>query len=368
MSSLRSNLSDTLAAARARASQYRSLLTPSPSGSSGSVSLGRGVGGVSFSSLGRQMAGLSTVASEGEGGSGEFSLCVGGSGAKNYSVIVLAPELLANLCLGVVNNGVKFCMASCSDCTVGSHSKKVMVNPDHVYINAGKNAAFTDPHLPVSYMGSDLNTYLGELRPREDWLRIFQAYMEENEESNTVSKVLVTPKKRKHRFLSDPIMTETDAGDLLLLSSSWEATDSNEILKALTTAFQQLDQRLTEFQLSAGDDVDTLFGRTQDIKASIGMYPSGMVSDECNTIWEMFAILRNMIVEPEVFKAAETKITTLSTKSDQFQQQISSLTSTTNDMSELIQLLSMEQENHSGIPALASSSANIQSLIQQLEG
>ncbi len=76
-----------------------------------------------FSSLGCQMNGLSTVASEGEGGSGDFSLCVGGSRAKNYSAIVLAPELLVNMCLGAVN-GVKFCMASCSDCTVGSHSKK----------------------------------------------------------------------------------------------------------------------------------------------------------------------------------------------------------------------------------------------------
>jgi hypothetical protein len=66
-----------------------------------------------------------------------------------------------------------------------------------------KNAAFIDPHLPVSYMGDDLNTYLGELWLCEDWLHIFQVYIEENKENNMVAKVLVTPKKQKLFFLSD---------------------------------------------------------------------------------------------------------------------------------------------------------------------
>jgi hypothetical protein len=78
MSTLRSNLSDTLATARAHAVQYRSFLSPTSSTSSGSTANGRGASGMSFTSLGRQMAGLSTAASEGEGGSGEFSLCIGG--------------------------------------------------------------------------------------------------------------------------------------------------------------------------------------------------------------------------------------------------------------------------------------------------
>jgi hypothetical protein len=81
MSNLRSNLSDTLAAARARASQYHTLLSPSSSGatSSGGGS-GRGAGSMLFTSLGRRMAGLSTLSpSDGDDGSGEFPLRMGGS-------------------------------------------------------------------------------------------------------------------------------------------------------------------------------------------------------------------------------------------------------------------------------------------------
>ncbi len=73
MSNLR-NLSDTIAAARQRAAHsgdtIRSLLSPSPTGS-GSVGTVSRPPGITFASLGRQMAGLLTVGtSEGEGGSG----------------------------------------------------------------------------------------------------------------------------------------------------------------------------------------------------------------------------------------------------------------------------------------------------------
>ncbi len=104
MSSLR-NLSDTLAAARQRAAHsgdtIRSLLSPSPH-----VSGGLGTG-VSFQSLGRQMAGLSTSGlTESEGGSGEFSLrAPGGTGSKELSVFVFDSASAAQLCLGAVNGG-----------------------------------------------------------------------------------------------------------------------------------------------------------------------------------------------------------------------------------------------------------------------
>jgi hypothetical protein len=79
MSNLHSNLTDTLAAARARTSQYRTLLSPSSGSSGSSCAPGRGKGGVLFTSLGHRMAGLSTQSPlDGEGGSGEFSLRVGG--------------------------------------------------------------------------------------------------------------------------------------------------------------------------------------------------------------------------------------------------------------------------------------------------
>jgi hypothetical protein len=115
MSSLR-NLSDTLAAARLRAARsgdtLRSLLSPSSQGTGAPLYTGTGV---SFTQLGLQMAGLSTAASSGgEGGRGEFSIrAVGGTGARDLSLFVLAPDLLLQLCLGAVNGGIKFCTLPC---------------------------------------------------------------------------------------------------------------------------------------------------------------------------------------------------------------------------------------------------------------
>jgi hypothetical protein len=95
MSGFRSNLSDTIAAARLRATRsgdtLRSLLSPTPAAASGSGApdapdgssiSGTRPSGVTFATLGRQMASLSTAATAGsgggEGGTGEFSLRVGG--------------------------------------------------------------------------------------------------------------------------------------------------------------------------------------------------------------------------------------------------------------------------------------------------
>jgi hypothetical protein len=155
----------------------------------------------------------------------------GEAGVKNYSI--------DSMCLGAVNNGIKFCMASAQDCSIGTHTKKVAVELNHVYVNAGKGAAFSDPHIPVSFMEeADLNSYLAELRPREAWLRIFQALIEDNSEE-TVLKPLVTPKKRKHRYLTEP------TSSTLASIESWDQVDSTDNLKLLTDMMQQLDQRLT---------------------------------------------------------------------------------------------------------------------------
>jgi len=37
-----------------------------------------------------------------------FLYAWGGPGSKNYSIIVLSPELIESMCLGTVNNGIKF--------------------------------------------------------------------------------------------------------------------------------------------------------------------------------------------------------------------------------------------------------------------
>jgi hypothetical protein len=180
MSNLR-NLSDSIAAARLRAARsgdaLHSLLSP-PSVGSTSTGSGACPSGLTFASLGHQMTGLSMVPSvEGEGGPGEFSFCAaGGGGPKELSISGLEPDTIAHLCKGTVNGGVKFCLLPSDQCTIGAHSKKVSVDGSHVYINAGCNAAYTNPHIEAVALGPDLNVFLGELRLREDWLHLFQVY------------------------------------------------------------------------------------------------------------------------------------------------------------------------------------------------
>jgi hypothetical protein len=91
-----------------------------------------------------QMVVLSTTFTEGEGGSGEFSLRVVGFGAKTFSIFVLTPKLLDGMCLGVVDS-TKFCMVVGSDCAIGSDSKKVGMCADNVDINAGENQHLVTP-------------------------------------------------------------------------------------------------------------------------------------------------------------------------------------------------------------------------------
>jgi hypothetical protein len=104
MSNRRANLNDTLAAACLRATRSGdtlcSLLSPAAPGTVVSQPPG-----VTFATLGRQMAGLSTSVgtAESDGATGEFSLRTGS--ALSLSIFVLDPDLLGSLCLGSVNGG-----------------------------------------------------------------------------------------------------------------------------------------------------------------------------------------------------------------------------------------------------------------------
>jgi len=367
MSGFRTNLSDTLAAARLRATRsgdtIRSLLSPTvASASVGDMSAGPRPPGVSFATLGRQMAGLSTAASssgqgEVEGGSGEFSLRVGGS--KDLSIFVLDDVSCTHLCLGAVNGGIKFCLFPAEKCSVGAHSKKVDVHLNHVYVNAGRNAAYTDPHVPKEAVGTALTSLLGELHPREEWLLLFQDCLDSMEGASGAIKSLSTPRKRKFRYLSDP--TDLAVGESPLSSfSSWEMDDQSEPLKALATAFRKFETRFTDFQLSVGEDVDVLFNKFQDLKASVGTQPQafniGGLSGECVTIWEAFQLFSSVVLDPERFSSLDSSVRQLTTLNAQHSTTLKTLETSYTEMSDLLQLLSTEQGQLVQLVSLAGTS------------
>jgi len=387
VSGFHSNISDTIAAACVPATRsgdmLLSLLSPAQPSSSSAISaasltLGGPPLGVTFAVLGRQMAGLSTAASagsgEGEGGSGEFSLCVGGS--CDLSIFVLDSESSGHLCLGAVNSGIKFCLLPADQCSVGEHSKKVDIHPSYIYINAGRNAAFTDPHASVRAFGSALTPLLGELHPREEWLLIFQSFMESSE-AVSGAKAIITPKKHKFRYLPDPEDLPA-AGSLdspLSSFSSWDM-DQPDSLKQLATAFGCFESRFSTFQVAVGEDVDSMLARFHDVKAPLGVPPAKFSVGEggfgglCNslgnhyftgqfrsrpfyivlvTVWETFTLLASFVQDPSTLQSVESLVQTLRTLTSQHTTAFQSLEAPCTDATDLLQLLSSEQETLSQI-------------------
>lgn len=122
---------------------------------------------------------------------------------------------------------------------------------NHLYINAGQNAVYTNPSLPIAALGSSLPTFMGELCPCKDWLRIFQAYLEE-ETSAAEAKAYMTPKKCKHRYLGDDEDLAMDSPlESLPSLTSWD-NNNPEIFQAFAMALKKLKLVLSLFNEHLG--------------------------------------------------------------------------------------------------------------------
>lgn len=242
--------------------------------------------------------------------------------------------------------GVKFCLASGDKCSVGAHAKKVDVHPSHVYINAGRNAAYTDPHVSSTAFGSALPNLMGELHPHEDWLRIFQGFLDDSI-SEVPTGTLVTPRKRKFRYLPDPIDIPA-VGDYPITSlTSWDA-EQPEFTKNMVNALQKLENRFADFQMAVGEDVDALFSKLQDLKAVVGVKPVSLPIDgfyeDCVTIWETLAMLSGCQPDMSKLQQLEVGVQTLQNTTAAFGNKLQTLETGHSELSELGQLLNFEYD------------------------
>jgi hypothetical protein len=368
MSNLRANLSDTLAAARLHASwsgdTLRSILSPAASGSAATQPAG-----VSFTSLGRQMAGLSTASgsTESDGATGEFSLRTGTT--PGLPIFVLDPVSSEHLCLGAVNGGIKFCLVTADRCQIGSHAKKVEVTTSDVYIDAGRNAAFTDPHVPSTSFGSALSALLGELHPRDEWLHIFQAFLDENS-SAALSGALVTPRKRKFRYLPDPAASDGTDDSPLTSLGSWDV-DQGDLGKVIVSSLQKLESRLSDFQVAVGEDVDAPFIKLQDSKATVGVKPAHLpidgFSDDSITVWESITLISGLLMDPVRFQRLETALQQLTVSGATQDAKLLQLEHGYTELSELSQLLSFEHEQLSQAVARGQTSPLSSAALDELQ-
>jgi hypothetical protein len=129
--------------------------------------------------------------------------------------------------------------------------------------------------------------------------------------------------------------------------------DAPEAVKTLATTVQKLETRVSDFQLAVGEDVDSLFGKLQELKAVVGIRPSGTplggISEECSTIWETFTLLQSCILDPMKFQELEDKTLSAVASVSITSSKVTDLEAAHSDLVELVQILSTEQENLSQI-------------------
>jgi hypothetical protein len=159
---------------------------------------------------------------------------------------------------------------------------------------------------------------------------------------------MVTPKKRKFCYVSlgDDLATD----DPLLSSSltSWDL-DAPKTVKALANSIQQLDSKLRDFQLAVGEDVDSLLTRVHEVKVLVGVQPTDgsllSITEECSTIWEMFTMMRSLILDPAKVLDLETKVHGIVASDKNTTHKVRDLERSQAEIVELVSLLITEQEN-----------------------
>jgi len=185
LSSLTLGAKERLARLDAAGGTFRSLLSPSSSGV-GSTALGDGPPPAP-SGLSRPAASSGLPSAPGARFSVEH-LVASGSGTSGESVVsgglsggllafVVMPELLASLCCGAVAGGVKFCTLGSDSCTFSTHSKKVDIQVNSLYISTERNSAFSHHHAPVDALSHDqLARLLEESHPKDEWVRLIWGF------------------------------------------------------------------------------------------------------------------------------------------------------------------------------------------------
>ncbi len=184
---------------------------------------------------------------------------------------------------------------------------------------------------------------------REEWLHLFQYFLD-SVDTDAEIKDLVTPKKRKYRYVPDApediVLNSSDSG-LLSAASSWDM-DPPEGMKNLAQMIQKLDSRFFDFQLAVGDDMDQVMTKIQDVKAIIGTSSASTLhfagsTDECNTIWETFTLFRNLIMDPAIIQSLETRVSSFALQQSATSDKVKEHDLALRDMNELVQLLGTEQ-------------------------
>ena len=153
------------AAIEASRQRLARLTSPSGTGSAGAVS---------FATPVARSSTVPPASGPGVGVSGEFS---SGEVAGSCQAFTMTPELVAELCLGAVSGGVKFCILGKAACSIMSHQKKkISVQLGHLYVAASRQHAWSHHHVDTTTFASDrLRAWLSQVHPIDEWVQMFHS-------------------------------------------------------------------------------------------------------------------------------------------------------------------------------------------------
>ena len=268
----------------------------------------------------------------GEGGRyGEFFLSGGSTGG--LSAFVTTPDLLEKMCLGAVAGGVKFCTLESSVCSFSSHTKKVEVRPDAIYISTGRQSAFSLHYAPVaSLSGEQVERLLEERHTKDEWVRLLLGARQGSQDTTVrgcgnpgVTSILdvVTPgRKRKVRYEDDriPEAGQTPAkgkgglslkdsfeseGELVVLpseeSAEFEVEDKVSAMWAqwpqVVTTLQRLGGNIRSLKALLAEDFMEVDGKALSLEAALGQPPELPEFEDCGTLWEGLVLVNSRLKE-----------------------------------------------------------------------
>ena len=98
----------------------------------------------------------------------------GGDAPSLLSVFEKLHNLKSYLCLGSVGNGLKFCMLGASQYSFVTHSKRLKVIPDALYLGSSRNSTFSHHFIEKALLSTNqLEAVLQERHSKEEWVLLF---------------------------------------------------------------------------------------------------------------------------------------------------------------------------------------------------
>lgn len=256
-----------------------------------------------------------SAAGRGVGVSGEF---FSGGVAGTCQAFTMTPELVTDLCLGVVSGGVKFCILGKAACSIVSHQKKkVSVQLGHLYVAASRQHAWSHHHVDTATFASDrLRAWLSQVHSIDEWVRMFHSIesvgvVDEETVEAVAARTMVqlplgiTPRKRMRRYdedVDEEDVMEQGPASLQLTPLSAMGDEDDQVSRLLAQwdqfvrAVTKLDAEVVSFKQRVGTDVDLLELKMQGIEASLGVDP-GISDTPVASVWDGVALVNANVTE-----------------------------------------------------------------------